>query len=95
MAHCPVSFIFLNFHSIGALNFMMRCDNCHLEFEAGGSCPRCSSKRVRYYRDPKKEADVRAIEFANGILSPQTWSQRAGLDYEQEQANIRAWKEQK
>lgn len=43
---------------------MMRCDNCHLEFEAGGSCPRCSSKRVRYYRDPKKEAEKLAKQQA-------------------------------
>ncbi len=51
---------------------MMRCDNCHLEFEAGGSCPRCSSKRVRYYRDPKKEAEKlakqQAAMIAAGIL---------------------------
>jgi len=38
-------------------------------------------------RDPLKEAQVHKIEHTAGILSPQTWSQRRGLDYEQEQAN--------
>ena len=28
------------------------------------------------------------IEYQNGILSPQTWSRRRGLDYDQEQANL-------
>lgn len=39
-------------------------------------------------RDQLQEAQRFQIETANGILSPQTWSQRLGLDYEQEQANI-------
>jgi capsid protein len=38
-------------------------------------------------RDPLKEAEAFRIEFESGILSPQTWSQRRGLDYDQEQAN--------
>ncbi len=37
-----------------------------------------------------KEAQAFRIEFASGILSPQTWSQRRGLDYDQEQANLAA-----
>jgi capsid protein len=41
-------------------------------------------------RDPLKEAEAYRIEFESGILSPQTWSQRRGLDYDQEQAN---WKQ--
>ena len=41
-------------------------------------------------RDQMQEAQRFQIEHANGILSPQTWSQRLGLDYEQEQANISA-----
>jgi Phage portal protein, lambda family len=41
-------------------------------------------------RDALQEAQVARIEFANGILSPQTWSQRRGLDYAQEQENIAA-----
>jgi capsid protein len=40
-------------------------------------------------RDPLKEAQTFRIEHASGILSPQTWSQKRGLDYEQEQANWR------
>lgn len=43
-------------------------------------------------RDTKQDAERRAIEFANGILSPQTWSQQSGLDYEQEQANLREFR---
>ncbi|MEX0979265.1 MAG: phage portal protein, partial [Pirellulales bacterium] len=38
-------------------------------------------------RDPLKEAQAFRIEYQCGILSPQTWSQRRGLDYDQEQAN--------
>lgn len=40
-------------------------------------------------RDVLKEAQVSRIEFESGILSPQTWCQRRGLDYDQEQANLR------
>ena len=39
-------------------------------------------------RDQIKEATVQRIAFESGILSPQTWSQRQGLDYDQEQRNI-------
>ena len=38
-------------------------------------------------RDRAKEAAVDEIAYRNGVLSTQTWSQRLGLDYEQEQAN--------
>ncbi|MBL9123582.1 MAG: phage portal protein, partial [Planctomycetaceae bacterium] len=41
-------------------------------------------------RNLLEETQVRAVEFQHGLLSLQTWSQRAGLDYDQEQANIRA-----
>ncbi|HZZ74196.1 MAG TPA: hypothetical protein VFE24_18315, partial [Pirellulales bacterium] len=41
-------------------------------------------------RDDLKEAQANQIVHANGILSPQTWSQQLGLDYDQEQANLRA-----
>lgn len=41
-------------------------------------------------RDALNEARVRAIEFKHGLLSPQTWSQLSGLDYDQEQTNLRA-----
>jgi capsid protein len=39
-------------------------------------------------RDAWKEALAFRIEHSRGILSPQTWSQRRGLDYDQEQANL-------
>jgi capsid protein len=38
-------------------------------------------------RDQLKQAQVDRIAFAEGILSPQTWSQHLGLDYDQEQKN--------
>jgi capsid protein len=44
--------------------------------------------------DPLQEAQRFRIENAAGILSPQTWSQRDGLDYDQEQANFAAYKQQ-
>lgn len=40
-------------------------------------------------RDALKEAQAFRIEYQCGILSPQTWSQRRGLDYDQEQTNWR------
>ncbi len=39
-------------------------------------------------RDPLQQAQVDHIAFKNGILSPQTWSQHLGLDYDQEQKNL-------
>jgi capsid protein len=39
-------------------------------------------------RDQLRDAQADLIAFTNGVLSPQTWSQRLGLDYEQEQQNI-------
>ncbi len=41
-------------------------------------------------RDERAEAEVHRIEMESGILSPQTWSERRGLSYEREQANIAA-----
>jgi hypothetical protein len=43
-------------------------------------------------RDGKTEAETFAIEYANGILSPQTWSLKRGLDFDQEQANLREYR---
>jgi hypothetical protein len=40
-------------------------------------------------RDQLKQALVDRIAFAEGILSPQSWSQHLGLDYDQEQKNLR------
>jgi hypothetical protein len=45
-------------------------------------------------RDQLQETQRFRIENAAGILSPQTWSQRDGLDYDQEQANFAAYKRQ-
>jgi capsid protein len=41
-------------------------------------------------RDQLQEAQRHRIENTAGILSPQTWSQQSGLDYDQEQANFAA-----
>jgi hypothetical protein len=41
-----------------------------------------------HVRDQLKQAQVDRIAFAEGILSPQTWSQHLGLDYDQEQKNL-------
>lgn len=39
-------------------------------------------------RDQLRECQIERIAFEKGILSPQTWSQRMGLDYDQEQKNL-------
>jgi capsid protein len=41
-----------------------------------------------HVRDPLRQAQVDRIAFDSGILSPQTWSQHMGLDYDQEQKNL-------
>jgi capsid protein len=41
-----------------------------------------------HVRDQLKQAQVDRIAFDNGVLSPQTWSQHLGLDYDQEQKNL-------
>src|SRR5690606_5801878 len=38
-------------------------------------------------RNALEDAQVCEIAFRHGLLSPQTWSQRLGLDYEREQRN--------
>lgn len=40
-------------------------------------------------RDRRDEAEVDEIAFRHGVLSRQTWSQKLGLDYDQEQQNLR------
>jgi hypothetical protein len=62
---------------------------------AAGKLPAAALDRVEIQvqppslavRDTLAEVQGFQIELANGILSPQTWSQRRGLDYDQEQAN--------
>ena len=39
-------------------------------------------------RDARGDAEVRAVEFAHGVLSAQTWSLLAGYDYDREQQHI-------
>lgn len=39
-------------------------------------------------RDRLQETRIDQIAYERGVLSPQTWSQRLGLDYEQEQTNL-------
>lgn len=41
-----------------------------------------------HVRDPLQQAGVDRIAYEHGVLSSQTWSQRLGLDYDQEQKNI-------
>jgi capsid protein len=41
-----------------------------------------------HVRDQLRECQIDRIAFENGVLSPQTWSQRLGLDYDQEQKNL-------
>jgi capsid protein len=41
-----------------------------------------------HVRDQLKQAQVDRIAFNSGVLSPQTWSQHMGLDYDQEQKNL-------
>ena len=46
-----------------------------------------------HVRDPLKEAHVHKMAHAVGVLSPQTWSRRLGLDYDQEQMNLKMHQE--
>jgi Phage portal protein, lambda family len=39
-------------------------------------------------RDQMKDCQVEKVAYEKGLLSPQTWSLRLGLDYDQEQKNI-------
>ncbi len=39
-------------------------------------------------RDQLQQAQVDRIAYSHGVLSPQTWSQHLGLDYDQEQKNL-------
>jgi hypothetical protein len=41
-----------------------------------------------HVRDQLQQAQIDRIAFSNGVLSPQTWSQHLGLDYDQEQKNL-------
>jgi hypothetical protein len=45
-----------------------------------------------HVRDQLREAQIDKIAFEHGVLSPQTWSKRLGLDYDQEQKNLQVYK---
>lgn len=46
-------------------------------------------------RDALRDAQVDRIAHTHGILSPQSWSQHLGLDYDQEQKNIAEHRDEK
>jgi capsid protein len=62
---------------------------------AAGRLPHDVRRRVEiqtslpslHVRDQFKEAQIERLAYEHGILSAQTWSQRLGLDYDQEQKN--------
>jgi capsid protein len=41
-----------------------------------------------HVRDQLQQAQIDRLAFNHGVLSPQTWSQHLGLDYDQEQKNL-------
>jgi hypothetical protein len=63
---------------------------------AAGRLPRDVRRRVDlqvslpslHVRDQLRECQIERIAYEKGVLSPQTWSQRLGLDYDQEQKNL-------
>lgn len=44
-------------------------------------------------REQLKDAQVEKIAYDSGLISPQTWSLRLGLDYDQEQKNLKMHEE--
>jgi capsid protein len=57
--------------------------------EARGACDIQIIPPSLHVRDPLRQTQVDRIAFDCGVLSPQTWSQRLGLDYDQEQKNLK------
>jgi hypothetical protein len=47
-----------------------------------------------HVRDQLQQAQIDRIAFNHGVLSPQTWSQHLGLDYDQEQKNMAVHKQE-
>ncbi len=45
-------------------------------------------------RDALRDARVMQIAFEQGIVSPQTWASRLGLDYDQEMKNVKMTKDE-
>lgn len=60
-----------------------------LPADAAGAVELQVSAPTLQTRDRSREAQADEIAYRNGVLSTQTWSQRLGLDYDQEQKNRR------
>ncbi|HYO25878.1 MAG TPA: hypothetical protein VEQ85_13125, partial [Lacipirellulaceae bacterium] len=83
------------------LQATMKHDDCQVMWRvianavAAGRLPADVRRRVElqvslpslHVRDQLREVQIERIAFEHGILSAQTWSQRLGLDYDQEQKN--------
>ena len=84
------------------LQATLRNDDCRVMWrvlhnaEAAGRLPPGVCRHVElqitlpslHVRDQLREMQIDRIAFEKGILSPQTWSQRLALDYDQEQKNL-------
>ncbi len=84
------------------LQASLKNDDCRVMWRvienaaAAGRLPRDVRRHVElqvslpslHVRDQLRECQIERIAFENGVLSPQTWSQRLGLDYDQEQKNL-------
>jgi capsid protein len=83
------------------LQASMKHDDCQVMWRvihnavAAGRLPHDVRRRVElqitlpslHVRDQLREVQIEKIAFEKGVLSAQTWSQRLGLDYDQEQKN--------
>lgn len=84
------------------LQASLKNDDCRVMWRvienaaAAGRLPRDVRRQVElqialpslHVRDQLRECQIERIAYENGVLSPQTWSQRLGLDYDQEQKNF-------
>jgi capsid protein len=84
------------------LQASLKNDDCRVMWRvignaaAAGRLPADIRRRVElqislpslHVRDQFRECQIEKTAFEKGLLSPQTWSQRLGLDYDQEQKNL-------
>jgi capsid protein len=84
------------------LQASLKNDDCRVMWRvienaaAAGRLPRDVRRHVElqislpslHVRDQLRECQIERIAYEKGVLSPQTWSQRLGLDYDQEQKNL-------
>jgi capsid protein len=84
------------------LQASLKNDDCRVMWQVienaavAGRLPRDVRRQVElqislpslHVRDQLRECQIERIAYEKGILSPQTWSQRLGLDYDQEQKNL-------